>query len=175
MDIIENGNIIKIKKEVEMANFSKKVFSTICDRCLNKKEEKQNTSTIICLDGNLGSGKTTFTKYFVKNFKIKEDVTSPTFVICKTFDIPDNYLSKKQKDKFKNIKFKKIYHFDMYRLKSSSELNVLNWIEIIDNPENVVLIEWPEIVQDAIPKKCFKLSFEFINKNQRNIKFEILE
>ncbi|HMO78747.1 MAG TPA: tRNA (adenosine(37)-N6)-threonylcarbamoyltransferase complex ATPase subunit type 1 TsaE [Candidatus Paceibacterota bacterium] len=175
--LIKKEDFFEIKNESEMAIFSQKIFLHILNSVFNKKNE---TATVIALFGNLGSGKTTFTKYFVKNFEIKENVTSPTFVICKIFDIPNNFWQnnqsiflKENNNDFENkIFFKKIYHFDMYRLKSSKELSVLNWIEIINNPENIIIVEWPDIIIDAMPKSFFKLSFEFINENQRNVKFE---
>lgn len=89
---------------------------------------------IIALSGDLGAGKTAFTKVAGKYFDINEEMTSPTFVIQKEYLI-DNHRY-----------FKKLIHIDAYRLASASELEYLGWNEMIKNPENIIFIEWPEQV-----------------------------
>jgi len=120
----------------------------------------ENTAFVVGLYGNLGSGKTTFTKHLAKALNIPETITSPTFVIQKNFNIDLG-------------RFKKLFHFDMYRLESEDELRTLCWQEVISGAENIVLIEWPNIVNNALPEKLLELKFEFIDKSTREV--EILE
>lgn len=105
--------------------------------------------TVICLTGELGSGKTTFTQGLLKGLKIKGPHTSPTFVIMK---------------KYRN----NIFHFDAYRVKDKDILN-LGWEEIIADPKNIVIIEWADQIKNIIPRKSLWISFKWIDNNTRKI------
>lgn len=118
---------------------------------------------VVGLSGDLGSGKTTFTKQFAKILGIDETITSPTFVIQKNFDISFPELDE----------FKKLFHLDVYRIESDSELASIGWQEMISNPENIVLIEWPEIVAGSLPENVLNIKFTFIDDKTREV--EIIE
>lgn len=107
---------------------------------LPKGPNKNKHALVITLHGNLGAGKTTFIQGFLRGLGIKSKITSPTFVIFKTY----------------KAKGYKIFHFDCYRIKSAKEILDLNWKEIITppagGPKNIILIEWPERILKIIPK-----------------------
>ncbi len=111
---------------------------------------------VVGLYGDLGSGKTTFTQAVAKIFGIKEDITSPTFVIEKIYDISH-----------KN--FKKLVHIDAYRLDSAKELSALDWEKTMADPKNIIFIEWPERVLEVLPKNHAKINFKFLSENEREI------
>ncbi len=115
--------IHKIYSEKETREFAKSVARLITD--LNPKK-----AVLISLKGDLGAGKTVFSKGFLSFFGVKR-VLSPTFVLMKRYNI-------------KSKKFDSVYHFDCYRLHSPNELEILRIKEILGNPRNVVLMEWPE-------------------------------
>jgi tRNA threonylcarbamoyladenosine biosynthesis protein TsaE len=123
-------------------------------------------ATVVFLSGELGAGKTTFTKSFAKVLGIKEKLNSPTFVIMKKYKIP---LYKKNKEK--NISFKNFFHIDAYRLKNEKDLLHLGWQEILEEKENLIFIEWGEIVFKIIPKKHYKIKIEHTKTGGR--KFHI--
>jgi len=125
------------------------------------KQKPQQKAMIIALKGELGSGKTTFSQGFAKGLKIKEKVLSPTFVIFKKF------LIRKNKRGFKNF-----YHLDCYRIKNPKEILELGFKEIISNPKNIVLIEWPEKIKKILPKETHYVYFKTINDQKRNIKIK---
>ena len=114
-------------------------------------------ATIVALQGELGAGKTNFTQEVGKLLGVEENMHSPTFVIMKVYGID-----------FQG--FKKLVHIDAYRLEKESELLHLGWAEIIKEPENLVLIEWPERVSELIPNDAKKISFKHIDENTREIK-----
>ena len=123
-----NNEYDTVKLAEEIANFT----------------EKQS---IILLYGNLGVGKTFFSKSFINYFTKKENrkeenVVSPTFNIVKTYEMNDF----------------SIFHFDLYRIKNQDELYEL---DLDDAFSNVALIEWPEIIEDILPYKTFSLYFKF--------------
>ncbi len=118
----------------------------------------QNVSaaTIVCLYGDLGAGKTTFTQFVAEALGVTETVTSPTFVIEKIY-------------KLENKAFSHLIHIDAYRLERADELETLGWHEITSEPGNLILIEWPEKVDDIIPDVVQKIFFTFIDENTREI------
>jgi tRNA threonylcarbamoyladenosine biosynthesis protein TsaE len=110
---------------------------------------------VICLSGDLGSGKTTFTQGLLRGLKVKGPYTSPTFVIMKKYK-------------------KNIFHFDAYRVTDKDVLN-LGWEEIIaDNPPvggNVIIVEWADRIKKIIPKGSLWIKFEWVGENKRKIIF----
>lgn len=107
--------------------------------------EKIESGTIICLDGDLGVGKTLFTQGFAKGLGIDESVNSPTFTIVQIYDegrIP-------------------MYHFDVYRIGDYEEMYEIGYEDYFFG-EGVCLIEWSELIQEIIPKNCIRI---MINKN----------
>ncbi len=118
--------------------------------------QTQSEALVVGLYGDLGSGKTTFTQAIAKIFNIKEDVTSPTFVIEKIYTINDK-------------KFKKLIHIDAYRLDSAKELSALDWERTLGDSKNIIFIEWPERVLEVLPKNHAKIFFKFLSENEREI------
>ena len=100
---------------------------------------QEDRATVVGLYGNLGAGKTAFTQCVAKVFGVSETITSPTFVIEKIYELTEQ-------------KFTHLIHIDAYRLEKSEELLHLGWKEIISDPNNLILIEWPERVADIMPE-----------------------
>ncbi|MFA6797112.1 MAG: tRNA (adenosine(37)-N6)-threonylcarbamoyltransferase complex ATPase subunit type 1 TsaE [Candidatus Paceibacterota bacterium] len=128
-----------------------------------------NGAVVVGLYGDLGSGKTTFTQCVARLLGIKEDITSPTFVIEKRYQI-DNLLFLAGQATL-NFKLSTFIHIDAYRLESSKEAKSLGWNEISTNPQNIIFIEWPERILDILPENHIKLNFKFISENEREIEF----
>ncbi len=118
-------------------------------------------AAVIGLQGNLGSGKTTFVQCVAKILEIEQYITSPTFVI-----------QKKYKVNKPGINFVNLIHIDAYRLNSGEELARLGWREIAANPKNIIFIEWPKRVEEILPSDAIKLHFEFIDEQTRKISYK---
>lgn len=133
--------------------FSTKETQELASKILADLIKKSPTSQalVLALQGNLGSGKTTFTQGLAKTLGIRGRITSPTFVILK--------------------RFKNFYHIDAYRLNKPEEILELGWQEIISNPKNIIVIEWPEKIKKFLPSQTIYLKFKFINETQREVKF----
>lgn len=116
-------------------------------------------ATVVALAGELGSGKTAFSQAVGSFLGVEETMQSPTFVIEKIYPID-----------FQG--FKNLIHIDAYRLEKDSELLHLGWEEIIQEPENLILIEWPERVGGIIPNEAKKISFGHLGDNARSIEYE---
>lgn len=102
-------------------------------------EPNKEGATVVGLYGDLGAGKTFFTQSVAKTFGVEDVIVSPTFVIEKIYELKDQ-------------KFTHLIHIDAYRLESSNELLTLGFQKVISDSNNLILIEWPERVEDIMPK-----------------------
>lgn len=110
-------------------------------------ESEKFPNMVICLNGELGSGKTIFTKGFANALGITETVTSPTFNIIKEYDgeLP-------------------LYHMDVYRLDGDTE-GV--GIEDYFSKGGVVIIEWANTIKEILPEKRLDIKFKITGENSR--------
>ena len=118
---------------------------------------------IICLSGELGSGKTTFARNLINSiFKINKlekplSIKSPSFPILITYEVT-NF---------------EIYHYDLYRISKSSELDEINIFEELNN--SITLIEWPEIIMEQLKAYNFySLDLIIKDENTRIVKHNLI-
>lgn len=111
----------------------------------------------IGLVGNLGGGKTTFTKGFSKGLGVKEKVLSPTFLIVREYKILNN-------------DFEKFYHADLYRLGEGIVLTETGLEEALQDEQSVVLVEWADKVD--LSNFSLIIEFQFKDENKREIIFK---
>ena len=119
------------------------------------KELKRGS--VLGLKGNLGTGKTQFVKGICEHFKVKEVVNSPTFILVNEYTGYDE-----------DTKEIKIFHFDLYRLKSAAELEVIGFDEYISS-DSIVLIEWPEIAEEHLNYEIDKVLMDFGSKTEERV------
>ncbi len=134
----------------QSAKETRKFAAELAKKLIKKSGKK---ALIIALEGELGTGKTTFIKGFSKVLGIREKVLSPTFVLIHRH----------------HLKSGDLYHVDAYRLKSEKDLLKLNIKKIFNNPKNIVLIEWADRVKKVIPKTAIWIHFDHISKEGRKI------
>lgn len=105
---------------------------------------------IIFLNWDMRAWKTTLSKHIINDILwISEDVRSPTYTYY---------------NKYGN----NIYHFDLYRLKNYDEFFAIGWEEILDNPENICIIEWPDILRNYFLPDI-EINLEKVSENERFI------
>ncbi len=110
-------------------------------------ESEKFPNMIICLNGELGSGKTVFTKALANALGIKDTITSPTFSIIKEYDgeLP-------------------LYHMDVYRLDgNTSGVNIEDYF----TKGGIVVIEWADTIKDILPKERLDIKFKVVDENKR--------
>ncbi len=117
---------------------------------------------VICLFGELGAGKTTFTQGLLEGLGAPKPYTSPTFVVMKEYGIANS------KQKIVKRKIDNIYHFDAYRVGAEDIMN-LGWEEIIANSGNICIIEWADKLEKIIPERAIWIEFEWLNRKQRKL------
>ena len=108
--------------------------------------------SVVLLRGELGSGKTTIVSSILKELGVTENITSPTFSIVNQYKISG----------------KKINHFDLYRVKSELELDVIGFDEYFDE-FSISFIEWPEIAINRIYENYLDIYIKFIDDTTREI------
>lgn len=110
-------------------------------------ESEKFPNMVICLEGDLGSGKTIFTKGFASSLGIEETITSPTFNIIKEYTTGEMEL----------------YHMDVYRLDGNKEEM---GIEEYYTKGGVTIIEWADMIQDILPDERLELRFKILDDEE---------
>lgn len=129
---------------------------------------KTKGATVIALYGDLGSGKTTFVQGLAKGLGVEQRIISPTFIIIRKYAIKFKIHPDLIGTKFKN-RIKNFYHIDLYRINKEDDIKGLEIEEILKNPNNVLAIEWPEKIENLLPKERINISFEYLDENKRKI------
>ena len=119
------------------------------DAFAQKLATQVQAGDIICLEGNLGAGKTTFTKYFAKALGIDQAIKSPTYTIIREYE--DNDIP--------------LYHMDAYRLEETGSDSV--GLEDYINGDGVTIIEWPQFVVEDLPKDYLWLTLSATSETSR--------
>lgn len=115
-------------------------------------ESEKFPGMVICLNGELGSGKTVFVKGFAKALEVKEAITSPTFSLIKEYSDGEMPL----------------YHMDLYRLENNkNDIGLLDYF----NKEGICLIEWAEMLEEDLPEERLDITFKVIDEDTRILVF----
>lgn len=128
-------------------------------REIEGKERNKNSATLVWLEGDLGAGKTTFVQNIGKHLNIKETVNSPTFVISKRYEI-------------KKSDFKNLIHIDAYRLSTKNDLENIGFFKDMENPDNLIFLEWGSLVKSHLPKEVIKVELEYISESERGVRVD---
>lgn len=133
-----------IRMEYKLTSYNEMDTASIAENI----ESEKFTNMVICLIGDLGSGKTVFVKAFARALGIKEHVTSPTFNIIKEYtegELP-------------------LYHMDVYRLEDAHEdIGIEDYFE----KDGVTLIEWADMVKDKLPEERLEIKFKILDEDKR--------
>lgn len=122
---------------------------------------KLEPGDVVCLYGNLGAGKTTFTQGMAKGLGITKRIISPTFIIVRSYEISNI--------KFQISNFKWLYHVDLYRLNDENSVEGTGLLEILEKKDSLVIIEWPEKMGSLLPKKRWDVHLENVGGDTRKI------
>ena len=153
----KNARVIYMKYTLtsleELKSFAEKVLA--------ENPARKVGARVLALSGNLGAGKTAFTKMLAGILGVPGEITSPTFVIMKRYSLLD----------ISHAGFKNLIHIDAYRLESGNELLKLGFQNMLADKENLIVIEWPERVPLVIPLDATRLAFHVVNETTREVEY----
>jgi tRNA threonylcarbamoyladenosine biosynthesis protein TsaE len=138
-------------------------------RTMIKQLPYKDSATVVWLKGDLGAGKTTFVQEFAREMEIVEDIQSPTYVLMKSYAVPNNRMQNGSLRRFHTL-----VHIDSYRLKDAAEFAALKPEAFLNDPKTLVLIEWPERVEGALPKPDLTVAFTSENAKEKERYIEVV-
>ena len=133
-----------VKSEQEMLNFGKNFAKSLDNQ-------------VIELIGDVGAGKTTFTRGLAEGLGITEFITSPSFTISKSYALPNSK--------------GRLIHYDFYRLPDPG-LMLDDLQENLDNPENIIIVEWGESVANILPENRIRIYITYNENDSRSINLQ---
>jgi tRNA threonylcarbamoyladenosine biosynthesis protein TsaE len=133
--------IIEVKSEQETKALAEKIAATL------------HGGEVFELIGDVGAGKTTFTKGLASGLHVEDDVQSPSFTISRVYDARDNL---------------QLVHYDFYRL-TDPGIMADELAEMIHDPQTVTVIEWADIVEGVLPENHYTISFTSPSETTRSI------
>ena len=110
--------------------------------------------SVLALYGDLGSGKTVFSRGFARGLGVTEAVTSPTFTIVQEYKLEKGGM---------------LYHLDLYRISDSNAALVFGIEEFLGDPKAFALLEWPERIADILPRDTIKVTISPVDESTREI------
>ena len=110
--------------------------------------------SVLTLDGDLGAGKTVFSRGFARGLGITEPVSSPTYTIIQEYPLPQSGM---------------LFHLDLYRISNSASALAFGVDEYINDPECYALIEWPERIADILPPGRISVRIRHLSDTEREI------
>lgn len=122
-------------------------------RFVKRIAPRADGATLVTLAGDVGTGKTAFVQAAAKALGVGELVASPTFVLEKIYQLPLD-LARRENAKA----FSRLVHIDAYRLEGGAELAPLGFDEIMTDPGNLVMLEWPERVAGGLPEPSARIT-----------------
>lgn len=113
--------------------------------------------SVVILDGDLGAGKTVFSRGFARALGIDEPVSSPTYTIVQEYELPEKG---------------RLYHLDLYRISGVSAALAFGVDEFLNDPSSYALVEWPERIEGIIPENAVKVTLKHAGNDKREISVE---
>lgn len=108
----------------------------------------------VLLRGNLGAGKTVFSRGFARGLGITEPVSSPTYTIVQEYELPDGG---------------RLYHLDLYRISGVNAALAFGVDEFLDDPQGISLIEWPDRIDGILPENAICVEIEHLSDSERRL------
>lgn len=140
-----------MKEEQELESLARELLEI-----LSQKEG----GAVLALSGDLGVGKTALTKALGRTLGIVDSITSPTFVIMKSYPVS------------LHERFKTLTHIDAYRIEDESELLVLGIQDIFSDPNRLTVIEWPERIETLVPENVVYVRMQIGKDEERIVTYD---
>jgi tRNA threonylcarbamoyladenosine biosynthesis protein TsaE len=146
---MDNNSTIITKSPEETASAGAEVASAL------KEKGSGKHARVVCLYGDLGSGKTTFVQGFARTMGIASRLLSPTFIIVRRYTIPSSEFF--------------LYHIDLYRIQTVADIENIGLREIVADPKAYVCIEWAERLGNLLPQRRSDIRLRVLDDGQHEI------
>lgn len=139
----------------ETQTMGEDVGRAIVGGSLHRAAAKRGSALVLCLWGDLGSGKTTFVQGLAHGMGIDSRLLSPTFIIVRHYQLPtsETYL----------------YHLDLYRIAGTHDMDGIGLSDMMHESGSIVVVEWPERLGALLPECRIDVRFEILDGTRRNI------
>lgn len=150
-------------QEAERARvMSKKTYISSSDKktreIARKFADNLKVGDVVCLYGDLGFGKTTFTKGIAEGLGISTRIISPTFTIIREHAVKNH-----------ESRIMKLVHVDLYRVENEKQIAELGIEEILADQSSIKILEWAKKAHDLLPKKRWEVRFELAEKENERV------
>lgn len=157
---LKSRRLFRIRIATRSAEATRKLGKTFGLE-LRKEIAQLKHAIIICLEGELGSGKTTFIQGMARGLAIKDRIVSPTFLLMRTYGIS------------KSKKHGKLLHIDAYRITNKKDASILENKNFFEDPSHIVVVEWPEKIPHLLRKRTITIRLSHGTKeNERSVIIE---
>lgn len=147
-------------KYMQWSNVQESEYADIATQVLDTALVPHSAhATVLALSGTLGAGKTTFARALARALGITQHIKSPTFIIESRYP-----LGKSQGDSL--LHWKEFVHIDAYRLDNTSNLEPLKLVDTFAQPNTLVLVEWPEHIEAAMPKHTISMRIDIVGEGR---------
>ena len=158
---------------------TKKIAKLFAEEVVRTKPGKH--AFVVVFKGDLGAGKTTFVRGLLRELGVKKKIVSPTFTLLRSYALPavafpylplssPRALSYRRRPVSSEPAFQKVHHFDCYRIGDASEMKELGFKELLSDPQNIILVEWPERITKALPREKIIVTLSYGDTiNERTI------
>lgn len=145
---------------MEISVHSEEETSVVADKALRlmRHDAPVGRAAVLAVYGDLGAGKTTFVKALAERLGVADEVTSPTYLLIRSYETSDP-------------QFSTLIHIDAYRLEDPRELIHLEWGELIGDSKALIAIEWADKVESLLPSTTKRLTFEHVTAHTRVVRF----
>ncbi|OGO94221.1 MAG: tRNA (adenosine(37)-N6)-threonylcarbamoyltransferase complex ATPase subunit type 1 TsaE [Coxiella sp. RIFCSPHIGHO2_12_FULL_44_14] len=141
---------MKMAKHITSPRDMERLGAVLAQRCY--------PGSVIYLQGELGSGKTTLARGLIRALGYVGHVKSPSYTLIESYPVTNGV----------------VHHLDLYRLKNSHELKALGLHDYLTD-QSILLVEWPEIAVHQLPKPHVRCMIEYLNSHHRQVSIEITE
>ncbi len=166
--VLRRGDVVTGKSGQTVISKSEKETGKVAEFIVKKiiEKSKDDKAIVLALTGDLGCGKTVFSRSVARMFGVEGKITSPTFFIFNEYEIT----------KSKTTLITKFLHFDLYRIRDKHELDEINFFDLFEKG-SVACVEWPENMGEEALEELKKkvnwvpIKFEYIEENTREIQY----
>lgn len=131
---------------------------------------------VLALHGDLGGGKTTFTKGLAEALMVNENITSPTFVMLKVYPAkigaPSTSSGQVPSTSSGQVKKIQFVHIDVYRAETIEDIKSVGIEDYLNRDDVILVIEWAEKIETILPKNAIHINFNHVDENTREIEVD---